>query len=73
MCPESLRGLMRKILLLRFSDIPPYDEIIEALKQEIIKEVRIGPDLEPINHEFEWQQSIASRIKAKYMREFSAS
>ena len=46
---------MKKVLLLNFSDVPPYDEIIEALKREIVKEVRIGPDFEPINHEFEWQ------------------
>ena len=55
MCPESLRDIMRRILLLRFQDVPPYDDIIDALKQEIIKEVRIGADLEPIIHEFEWQ------------------
>jgi hypothetical protein len=54
MCPESLRDLMRKVMMLNYQIDPPYDEIIEKIKREIIKEVKIGPDLETIDHEFEW-------------------
>ena len=54
MCPISLRLVFKKILMLNFEDEPPYDELIELMKLEICKEVRIGPDLEPVIHEFEW-------------------
>ena len=54
-------------------DTPPYEEIIDKIKKEIAKDVLIGTDLEPISHEFEWQQNIASRIRAKYMRELQGS
>lgn len=69
LCPNALRTVFKKILTLNFEDDPPYDELIELMKVEICKEVRIGPDLEPISHEFEWQQNIASRMKAHYLKE----
>ena len=39
MCPNALRPIFRKIMLLGFTDLPPYDEVIEVLKKEIIKEI----------------------------------
>jgi len=69
LCPDNLKGIMKKVLLLGFVDTPPYDEIIDKIKKEIARDVQIGPDLEPIIHEFEWQQNIASRVRAKYLRE----
>jgi hypothetical protein len=43
------------------------------MKEEIKREVKIGPDLEPVIHEFEWQNNIASRMRAVYMRELQGS
>ena len=39
MCPVSLRTIFRKVMLLGFRDVPPYDEVIQILKKEIIKEI----------------------------------
>ena len=68
MCPNSLKPIFRKVMLLGFKAVPPYDEVIEVLKKEIIKEIQLGSNLEPVNHEFEWQNNIASRFKARQMR-----
>ena len=73
LCPVSLKDIMKKVMRLGFMDTPPYEEIIEKLKKEVARDVQIGPDLEPIIHEFEWQQNIASRIRAKYLRELNGS
>lgn len=54
MCPVALRLILKRVMMLNFEEEPPYDDIIELMKLEICKEVRIGPDLEPIIHEFEW-------------------
>ena len=55
-------------MLLGFYDAPPYEEVIEILKKEIINEIQLGSNLEPVNHEFEWQNNIASRFKARQMQ-----
>jgi hypothetical protein len=39
MCPVSLRPIFRKVMLLGFKDVPPYEEVIQILKKEIIKEI----------------------------------
>lgn len=31
MCPRTLQGLMQKVMLLKYKDEPPYDEIISSL------------------------------------------
>lgn len=54
MCPENLKPIMKKCMLLSFADKPPYGEIIETIKKEMARDVQIGPDLEPVMHEFEW-------------------
>lgn len=54
MCPQPLKPIMKKVMLLSFNEDPPYEEIIDKLKLEIAKNLEIGPDLEPIIHEFEW-------------------
>ena len=54
LCPDNLKGIMKKVLLLGFMETPPYQEIIDKIKKEIVKDVLIGSDLDPIVHEFEW-------------------
>ena len=39
MCPSSLKPIFRKVMLLGFRDAPPYEEVIQILKKEIIKEI----------------------------------
>ena len=54
MCPVALRLILKRVMMLNFEEEPPYDDIIELMKLEICKKVRIGPDLEPIIQEIEW-------------------
>ena len=59
MVPKSLRSIIKKVLMLDFEEEPPYDMIIEKLKKEVLKNVKLGPDLQPMNHCFEWNISEA--------------
>jgi hypothetical protein len=61
--------MFKKILTLKFEEVPPYDEIIQLMIQHICQEVRIGPDLQPIMHEFEWSKNYASKFKQNYIKE----
>jgi hypothetical protein len=54
MCPQSLKCLFKRVITMGFEDEPPYAEIIQAFKNEILKDVKIGPNLDPIIAEFEW-------------------
>ena len=59
MVPKSLRSTIKKVFMLNFEEEPPYDMIIEKLKKEVLKNVKLGPDLQPMNHCFEWNISEA--------------
>jgi hypothetical protein len=61
--------MFKKVLTLKFEEVPPYDEIIQLMIQHICQEVRIGPDLQPIMHEFEWSKNCASKFKQNYIKE----
>ena len=63
MAPKNLRSTIKKTLMLSFNEDPPYDLIIDKIKKEILKNVNIGPDLQPINHCFEWNNSQAQILK----------
>lgn len=39
MCPDNLKAIMKKVMLLGFTDTPPYAEIIEKIKREIARDV----------------------------------
>ena len=69
LAPKSLREILKRVLTLQFDEEPPYDEIIEKLKFEIQKEIKLGRDLQPIIHQFEWTLNHASRIKANIIKE----
>ena len=69
MCPNPLKKILKQILTLRFNQEPPYDELIELLKQQIVTNVKIGPDLQPLYHNFEWNQNFASKLKASILKE----
>ena len=71
MIPKSLTKLFKKILLMQFDEEPMYDLIISSLMAEIQKDIRLGPDLQPVTHEFEWIRNAASKLKANLMREES--
>ena len=45
MAPPTMRTMLRKLLQMKFSEEPPYDEIIKLLISLICKDVRLGPDL----------------------------
>lgn len=69
MCPNSMTQMLKKILTLKFEEVPPYDEVIQLMIQHICQEVRISPDLQPIMHEFEWSKNYASKIKQILIKE----
>ncbi len=50
MCPQSLKPLLRKVMLLDFKDDPPYDEIISTLQEEIEKEMRTASRFGQVGH-----------------------
>ena len=50
MCPQPLREIMKKVMILGFTIEPPYDEIIEATKKLILFELNIGSDLGVAHH-----------------------
>ena len=54
LCPESIKEVMLKVMQLQYEEEPPYEEMIAQLKQEIVKEVVVGPNLVPKIHVFEW-------------------
>ena len=60
--PKPLKGIVKKILMLSFDEEPPYDLIIEKIKREILKNVTLGPDLQPEKHCFEWANSHALKL-----------
>jgi hypothetical protein len=57
MVPKSLKGMLKKVLMLSFDEAPQYDLIIDKIKKEILKNVKLGADLQPIHHCFEWTHS----------------
>jgi hypothetical protein len=69
MVPKSLRSTIKKVLMLDFEDEPPYDLIIDKLKKELLKNVELGPDMQPIGHCFEWNISEAETLKKALIRQ----
>ena len=69
MIPKDLRDIFKRVFTIQFEEEPPYEYIINSLKAEIQKNIKLGPDLQPITHEFEWIRNMASRIKANIMKE----
>ena len=67
--PKDLREMFKKVFTLQFDEEPPYEYIINSIKGEMKNEVKIGPDLKPIAHKFEWTLNIASRLKDKILLE----
>jgi hypothetical protein len=61
--PRSFRAPLKEILVMGFEETPKYEHYIEKIKAEIMKEVQIGPDLQPKVHVFEWNQTHANKIK----------
>ena len=61
--------MFKKVFTLQFDEEPPYEYIINSIKGEMKNEVKIGPDLKPIAHKFEWTLNIASRLKDKILQE----
>ena len=57
MVPNSIKSTIKKVLMLEFEDEPPYDMIIDKLKKEIQKTVKLGSDMQPIGYSFEWNIS----------------
>jgi len=57
--------MFKKVFTLQFDEEPAYDYIINSIKGEMKNEVKLGPDLQPIVHKFEWTLNIASRLKDK--------
>jgi hypothetical protein len=45
MVPKSFRTALKEILVITFDQEPRYDYYIEKIKFEMMKEVKIGPDL----------------------------
>jgi hypothetical protein len=54
MCPLSMRKMMKKVLCLEYEEEPPYDEIIDIMKDLIVKDLIINSECDPVVHEFEW-------------------
>ena len=54
MAPVKFQKMIIKLLSLEFSEAPPYQELIDLLINHIYREVKIGPNLEPIRQDFEW-------------------
>lgn len=63
MVPKTFRSVLKEILVLTFDKEPEYDLYICKIKAEMMKEVQIGPDLQPMAHVFEWNQNQAQIIK----------
>ena len=71
MIPKQLRHMFKCVFTLQFEEEPPYEYIISTLMKELQKDIRIGPDLQPITHEFEWIRNAASRLRDNIIRENS--
>jgi len=54
MIPKSLRGVCKRVFTLKFDEEPPYDILINCIKIELVRSMKLGQDLQPITHEFEW-------------------
>ena len=67
--PKDLRDMFKKVFTLQFDEEPPYEYIINSIKAEIQKDIKLGPDLQPITHIFEWTHNVASKIKANIIME----
>ena len=67
--PKDLRDMFKKVFTLQFEEEPPYENMINTIKAEIQKEIKLGADLQPIVHRLEWVHNLASRIKENVMRE----
>jgi hypothetical protein len=50
MIPKSLREIFKQIFTMRFKEKPPYEQLINAIKTELTKNIQLGPDLQPIIH-----------------------
>jgi hypothetical protein len=58
MVPESMKTMIKKLLKLGFKEKPPYDELLELILTHIVREFKVGEDLNPIRHEYEWQHTM---------------
>jgi len=54
---------------MQFDEKPKYEYYIEKIKYEMMKEVKIGPDLQPMAHVFEWNHNHANKIKENIIKE----
>lgn len=52
--PPGLKGIMMKVFSMKYEDEPPYNKIIDAIRTEILAHITLGPDCQPIPHQFEW-------------------
>ena len=50
MCPSKIKQQLKNSIMLRYHEKPNYEEFTEVLKDHILKEMSLGPDLEPIAH-----------------------
>ena len=55
MAPRSMFKLLKKCFTAEYEVEPPYEELIQMIKEQLVQEIRIGADLQPILHEYEWQ------------------
>jgi hypothetical protein len=53
-----MKTMIKNLLKLGFKEEPPYDELLELILTHIVREFKVGPDLNPIPHEFEWLHTI---------------
>ena len=54
-------------MTLKFEERPPYEEIIDALRMEINKDVKLNDDLQPIPHHFEWAVNQGQKALNQYI------
>ena len=69
--PKDLREISKRIFTLTFEEEPPYDQIINAIKSEMKKDIKLTNECQPVSHVFEWANSIDNRIKANILKEHS--
>jgi hypothetical protein len=60
--PRDLRDMFKRVFTLTFEEEPPYEYIINSIREEIEKE-------QMQDHVFEWTDTMANRLKAKFMKE----
>jgi hypothetical protein len=67
--PKDLRDMYKKVFTLQFEEEPPYEQLINTIKAEIQKDIKLDGNMQPITHEFEWIKNMASKVKSNIMKE----